>query len=97
VSELNLVVYEDLQRFLRAQNVVAAWWWWWCEVETHWRVDVSVGLTWRSPWRSAWRGAQPKHLNTKVMPASTCNNSTNMNPLELAIGAMEIQGEREQL
>jgi hypothetical protein len=43
----------------------------------------------------AWRSA--KHQNTEVMPASTRDNSTNMDPMKLAVEAMEAQGEGEKL
>jgi hypothetical protein len=43
----------------------------------------------------AWRSA--KHQNTEVTPTSTRDNSSNMDPMELAVRVMEAQGEREQL
>jgi hypothetical protein len=36
-----------------------------------------------------------KHQNTKVTPTSTHDNSTNMDLMELAVGATEAQGEGE--
>ena len=47
-------------------------------------------------YRGDRRGARPKHQNTKATPVSTRDNSTNMDPMELAVGAMEAQSEGEQ-
>jgi DNA invertase Pin-like site-specific DNA recombinase len=47
--------------------------------------------------RSAPRGRSAKYQNTEVTPTSTRDNSSNMDPMELEIRAMEAQGEGEQL
>jgi transposase len=53
--------------------------------------NVVIGVALGPAWRSA------KHQNTEVTPASTRDNSTNMDPMELAVEAMEAQGEGEKL
>jgi hypothetical protein len=44
-------------------------------------------------YRGDRRGARQKHQNTKVSLTSTYDNSTNMELIELAVEAMEAQGE----
>jgi hypothetical protein len=53
--------------------------------------NIVIGVALGPAWRSA------KHQNTKVTPPSTRDSSSNMDPMELVVRAMEAQGEGEQL
>jgi hypothetical protein len=55
------------------------------------RGSMEVGVALGSAWRSA------QHQNTKVTPTSTRDNSTNMEPIQAAVEAIEGQGEGENL